>query len=67
MDGERLDIFVRALIAELKWRYDACEDGAATPSSILLATLNAVTEARNVANMGPSYKPRARKKRAAPR
>ena len=37
--GERLE-------DELKWRWAACEDHAATPSNILLAVLNAVAAAR---------------------
>jgi hypothetical protein len=45
-----LDVFVDALIASLKARYDVCEDFAATPSSILLAVLNAVADARNDLN-----------------
>jgi len=40
------DVFVSNFETELKRRYDACEDFAATPSSILLAVLNAVAEAR---------------------
>lgn len=38
--------FEERLEKELKWRYDACEDHAATPSGILLAVLNAVAAAR---------------------
>jgi hypothetical protein len=38
--------FAERLEKELKWRYDACEDHAATPSGILLAVLNAVAAAR---------------------
>lgn len=38
--------FPERMEKELKWRYDACEDFAATPSSILLAVLNAVAAAR---------------------
>lgn len=38
--------FAERLEKELKWRYAACEDHAATPSSILLAVLNAVAAAR---------------------
>ena len=40
------DTFITALERELKRRYDLCEDSAATPSSILLAVLNAVAQAR---------------------
>jgi len=40
------DKFVAALERSLKERYDVCQDFAATPSSILLAVLNAVAEAR---------------------
>lgn len=40
------DVFILALERELKARYDVCEDFAATPSSILLAVLNAVAAAR---------------------
>ena len=38
--------FEERLEKELKWRYEACEDHAATPSGILLAVLNAVAAAR---------------------
>lgn len=38
--------FSERLEDELKWRYAACEDHAATPSGILLAVLNAVAAAR---------------------
>lgn len=37
------------LEAELKARYDVCEDVSATPSSILLAVLNAVAEVNRAA------------------
>lgn len=39
--------FEERLEKELMWRYDACEDHAATPSGILLAVLNAVAAARS--------------------
>jgi len=41
-----LDIFIEALEKSLKERYDVCLDYAATPSSILLAVLNAVADAK---------------------
>jgi len=41
-----IDIFVEKLESELRKRYNQCEDFAATPCSILLATLNAVASAR---------------------
>lgn len=48
-----LKAFLDKLETELKWRYDACEDYAATPSSILLAVLNAVREAKTAAEVTP--------------
>lgn len=47
---DKFDIFTRALESELHERYQVCEDHAATPSSILLAVLNAVAEARKIAD-----------------
>jgi hypothetical protein len=41
-----LDVFMQALERSLHERYEQCQDFAATPSSILLAVLNAVNEAR---------------------
>ena len=41
-----LETFVCSLEKELHDRYQLCEDHAATPSSILLAVLNAVAAAR---------------------
>jgi hypothetical protein len=41
-----LSRFIEALENSLKDRYDVCQDFAATPSSILLAVLNAVADAK---------------------
>lgn len=46
----KLEKFINKLEQELKERYDACEDHAATPSSILLAVLNAVASANETAS-----------------
>jgi hypothetical protein len=43
---DQTERFAYKLESELIDRYNACEDGFATPSSILLAVLNAVSEAR---------------------
>jgi len=40
-----LDVFIEALEESLRKRYEVCSD-VATPSSILLAVLNAVADAR---------------------
>jgi hypothetical protein len=50
-DQQRLEAFVNALVDSLKSRYEQCEDFAATPSSILLAVLNAVADARQAADI----------------
>ena len=50
------DIFILVLERELKARYDVCQDFAATPSSVLLAVLNAVTVARVEAEAGEQAK-----------
>lgn len=50
---DRLDIFIKAFETSLYRRYHACEDFAATPSSILLAVTNAVAEAREEAKVKP--------------
>ena len=41
----QLEAFVANLEKSLHRRYQECNDGSATPSSILLAVLNAVNEA----------------------
>jgi hypothetical protein len=41
-----LNVFIEKLEESLERRYTECNDGAATPSSILLAVLNAVADAR---------------------
>jgi hypothetical protein len=41
-----LEVFILNLERSLEERYQLCNDGAATPSSILLAVLNAVADAR---------------------
>lgn len=43
----QLEAFVANLELSLKRRYDQCNDSAATPSSILLAVLNAVADAKS--------------------
>lgn len=42
----QLEAFIENLERSLHRRYQECNDGAATPSSILLAVLNAVADAR---------------------
>ena len=46
----QLEAFVINLEKSLHHRYQQCEDGAATPSSILLAVLNAVADAKGHLN-----------------
>lgn len=48
---ERFEKFVGALLESLNERYQLCEDGFATPSSILLSVLNAVEDARQKSSM----------------
>jgi hypothetical protein len=40
------ELFIEKLEESLEKRYNECNDAFATPSSILLAVLNAVAEAR---------------------
>jgi hypothetical protein len=42
----QLEAFVANLERSLERRYNACNDAGATPSSILLAVLNAVADAK---------------------
>lgn len=42
----QLEAFVENLERQLGWRYQDCSEAAATPSSILLAVLNAVAAAK---------------------
>jgi hypothetical protein len=51
MNEPKLGLFVDALIESLKQRFDVCIDAAATPSSILLAVLNAVKDAQQKADL----------------
>lgn len=44
--SDDLKQFIEALEDSLERRYNQCQDFAATPSSIILAVLNAVAEAR---------------------
>ncbi len=47
---DKFDVFADTLEKELHERYQVCNDAATTPSSILLAVLNAVAEARKTAD-----------------
>jgi hypothetical protein len=51
-----LHLFINALEQSLQRRHELCEDFAATPSSILLAVLNAVAEAREIVQISEEPK-----------
>ena len=49
---DKIERFIARLESSLADRYANCEDFAATPSSILLAVLNAVADARQAIDDG---------------
>lgn len=55
---DKFDIFAATLESELEERYRQCEDFAATPSSLILAVLNAVAQARVASQTKPLDKPK---------
>jgi hypothetical protein len=46
VSADRANEFSARLMRELYSRYQVCEDFAATPSSVLLATVNAIAKVR---------------------
>lgn len=44
--ADRTEEFTMRLMLEMHERYECCEDFAATPSSILLAVVNAIAKVR---------------------